>query len=108
MRRYIHVPSSPMTVSQGEFGDIKDRELKWSQEEKAWIGKEGIYKKKNKQKIDLFILQEKGLYTYGLETSDIRMRVCEAMDEETKIRESKNDVQAYNTLVFCSHSYLKD
>jgi hypothetical protein len=52
-------PSGPMAVlliSQGELGDIKDREVKCSPEEKAWIGKEGIYKKKNKQKIDLFIL----------------------------------------------------
>ena len=32
-------------ISWGELGDIKDRELKWSQEEKAWIGKEGIYRK---------------------------------------------------------------
>ena len=27
-------------ISQGELGDIKDRERKWSPEEKAWIGKE--------------------------------------------------------------------
>ena len=34
----IHVPSGPMTatlISQGERGDIEDRGLKWSQEEKA-------------------------------------------------------------------------
>ena len=27
-------------ISQGELGDIKDRELKCFQEEKAWTGKE--------------------------------------------------------------------
>ena len=46
-------PSGPMAVlliSQGELGDIKDRELKWSQEEKAWIGKEEIYIKKKTSK----------------------------------------------------------
>jgi hypothetical protein len=35
--------TDPMTgalVSQGKLGDIKDRTLKWSHEEKAWIGKE--------------------------------------------------------------------
>jgi hypothetical protein len=26
-------------VSQGGLGDIKDRKIKWSQEEKAWIDK---------------------------------------------------------------------
>ena len=31
-------------ISQGELWDIKARELKWSQEEKSWLGKEGIYK----------------------------------------------------------------
>jgi hypothetical protein len=30
-------------ISQGELGDIKDRELKWSQEEKIWIAKIGNY-----------------------------------------------------------------
>jgi hypothetical protein len=32
-------------IRQSELGDIKDRELKWSQEERVWIGKEGIYRK---------------------------------------------------------------
>lgn len=41
-------------ISQGELGDIKDREVKCSPEEKAWIGKEGIYKKK-KQAKDRFV-----------------------------------------------------
>lgn len=36
---------SDTLVSQGELWDIKDRELKWSQEEKVWLGNEGIYKK---------------------------------------------------------------
>jgi hypothetical protein len=31
-------------ISQAELGNIKDRELKWSQEEKTWIGRKGIYK----------------------------------------------------------------
>lgn len=31
-------------ISHSELGDIKERELTWSQEEKTWIGKEGIYK----------------------------------------------------------------
>jgi hypothetical protein len=30
-------------ISQGELGDIKNTELKWSKEEKAWIEKVGIY-----------------------------------------------------------------
>jgi hypothetical protein len=30
-------------ITQGEFGDIKDRELKWSQEENVWIEQIGIY-----------------------------------------------------------------
>jgi hypothetical protein len=37
-----HEPSGPMTatlISQGELGDIKDRELKWSQAEKVQIEK---------------------------------------------------------------------
>jgi hypothetical protein len=25
-------------ISQGDLGNIEDRRLKWSQEEKAWIG----------------------------------------------------------------------
>lgn len=29
-------------ISQGELGDLTDGELKWSQEEKIWIGKEFI------------------------------------------------------------------
>ena len=45
----MHGPCGPMAaelISQGELGGIKDRELKWSPEEKAWIGKEGgIYRK---------------------------------------------------------------
>jgi hypothetical protein len=49
----IHESSVPLTValtSQGGLGDINNRELK-SQEEKAWIGKEGrIYIKKKKKK----------------------------------------------------------
>lgn len=43
----IHIPSVPMTealISKGDLGDIKDRELKCFQEEKAWTGKE-IYRK---------------------------------------------------------------
>ena len=39
-------PSGPMTVvliSQGKLGNIKEREWKWSPEEKVWLGKEGIY-----------------------------------------------------------------
>ena len=32
-------------ISWGELGDIKDRELKRSEEEKAWMGKEGLYRK---------------------------------------------------------------
>ena len=51
-------PSGPMAVlliSQGELGDIKDREVKCSPEEKAWIGKEGIYKIKANNR--WFILQ---------------------------------------------------
>lgn len=47
------------------------------------------------------------MYTYGLETSDIRMRVCEAMDEETKIRELKDDIYAYKKLMLSSLGYLK-
>ena len=38
----IYVSLSPITVVLiilGELGDTKDEELKWSQEEKAWIGK---------------------------------------------------------------------
>jgi hypothetical protein len=31
--------------NQCELGDTRDRELKWSQEEKVRIGKEGVYKK---------------------------------------------------------------
>jgi hypothetical protein len=44
----IHVPSSPLTdalISKGDLGDIKDRKLTWFQEEKAWTGKEEIYRK---------------------------------------------------------------
>jgi hypothetical protein len=40
------VPFSPTTaalINQGELGDIKDRELKWPQEEKAWIEEIEIY-----------------------------------------------------------------
>lgn len=32
-------------ISQGELWYIKDMELKSSQEEKVWIGNEGMYKK---------------------------------------------------------------
>jgi hypothetical protein len=42
----IHISSGPMTAalsSQGELGDIKNRELKWCQEEKVWIEKVGNY-----------------------------------------------------------------
>ena len=51
----IHIPSGPVAlISQGELGDIKDRELKWSQEEKAWLGKrESI---QQKQMIDGLII----------------------------------------------------
>jgi hypothetical protein len=53
------VPSSLMPaalISQGTLGDIKDRERKWSPEEKVWIGKE-IYK--NMLMIDGVILKAK-------------------------------------------------
>ena len=53
----MHVPSGPMTAAliiQGDLGDIKGRELKWSQEEKAWLGKrESI---QQKQMIDGLII----------------------------------------------------
>jgi hypothetical protein len=42
------VPSGPMTaalISQCELEDFTARELKWHQEEKIWIEKEGIYRK---------------------------------------------------------------
>ena len=48
-------------ISQGELGGIKDRELKWSQEEKAWIGKEGIYRKQANDRC-VYLVAEKLLY----------------------------------------------
>ena len=64
-------------ISQGELGDIKDREVKCSPEEKAWIGKEGIYKIQANDKCVYFI---KGRLEYDLETNGIRRRVHEAME----------------------------
>ena len=44
-------------ISQGELEDIKDRKLKWYQEEKAWVGKEKMEKSiENKPMIDGLIL----------------------------------------------------
>lgn len=44
MRRYVYPDPMPAAlVSQGDLGDINDRELKWSQEKKAWIGKEEVF-----------------------------------------------------------------
>ena len=59
-------------ISQGELGDIKDRELKWSQEEKAWIGKEGSYRNQLNDRWVYFI---GGSLVYDLETNSIRRRV---------------------------------
>ena len=59
-------------ISQGELGDIKDRELKWSQEEKAWIGKEGIYRK---QANDRWVCLIGERLVYDLEIKSIRSEV---------------------------------
>ena len=47
-------------IIQSELGDIKDRELKWSQEEKVWLEIIGIY--------------------YDLGINNIRRRVHEGME----------------------------
>lgn len=41
MKRCRYPPATAALTSQGRRWDIKDKELKWSQEEKAWIGKDG-------------------------------------------------------------------
>lgn len=66
-------------ISLGQLGNNKERELKWSQEEKVWIEKNS----------NLHIIQEyivlEGEYT----------KLWISQDEETKIREFKDDVEAY-------------
>lgn len=64
-------------IGQGELGDIMDRVLKWFQEDKAWLGKEGIYKRQANGRW-VHLIGER--LVYGLETSGIRRRVSEAMN----------------------------
>ena len=75
----IHIPSGPVAlISQGELEDIKDRELKWSQEEKARAGKEGgIHRKQANDRWDYLI---GGRFVYDLETSSLTRREHEAME----------------------------
>ena len=84
-----YVPSGPMTaalISQGELGDIKDRELKWSQEEKAWIGKEeGIYRKQENHRLVYLI---GGKLVDNLEIYSIRRKYTKLWnrkDEEQRL-----------------------
>jgi hypothetical protein len=46
---------SATVMSQGKLGGIKDKKLTWSHDEKAWIGKEGIYKTEANDKWVYFI-----------------------------------------------------
>lgn len=72
----MYVPSSPMTAASISQCELKDRELKQSQEEKAWIGKEGlIYRKQTK---DRRVYLKGGRLLYDLETS-IRRKIHVAM-----------------------------
>ena len=92
-------------IRQGELGSIKDRELKCSQEEKVQTRKEGIYRK---QANDRWIYFRGERVVHDLEINSIRIRAWNCQDEETKIRELKDDEQACKMLVFCSPSQLKD
>lgn len=58
--------------SQGELGDIKDREVKCSQEEKIQIGKEGVYRKEANDRWVYFIGKR---LVNDLETNSTRRRV---------------------------------
>lgn len=83
--------SSAASISLGELGDIKDRELTWSQEEKAWLGKEGI----RKQATERWVYRTGGRLRYDLETKSVGRRVYEAMElrgQETKRRELGDDL----------------
>jgi len=63
-------------IMQGKLGDIKVRKVKWTQEEKAWVETERIYRIQANDGWAYLIGRR---LAYDLEASIIRRRVHEAM-----------------------------